>query len=51
MVLDPTLRWKTNDENPDKLANEEKNTIDEPTISVLQDHYQISNFRNRIELK
>jgi len=43
-ILDPTLRWETNEENQDKLIDEEKKSIYEPTIPFFKEKYHISDW-------
>lgn len=42
MILDPTLRWESNEENQDTNINNEKRAIYEPTIPYFQQKYGIS---------
>jgi len=45
MILDLTLRWKTNADNQDKLVNKEKKSIYEPTVPFFKEKYQINNWK------
>lgn len=47
MILDPTLRWETNEDNQDKLVDEEKKFIYEPTILFFKEKYHINNWEVR----
>ncbi|CAI6351092.1 unnamed protein product [Macrosiphum euphorbiae] len=44
MILEPTLRWETNEDNQDKLVDEEKKPIYEPTVPFFKEKYQINNW-------
>jgi len=44
MILDPKLRWKTNEDNQDKLVNEKKKFIYKPTIPFFKEKYHINNW-------
>jgi len=45
MILDPTLRWETNEDNQDKLLDEEKKSIYEPNVPFFKAKYQINNWK------
>ena len=44
MILDPTLRWESNDENQDKAVNDEKRSIYLPTVPFFREKYGIANW-------
>ncbi|XP_050066622.1 uncharacterized protein LOC126555788 [Aphis gossypii] len=44
MIMDPTLRWETNEDNQDKLVDEENKSIYEPTVPFFKEKYQINNW-------
>lgn len=44
MILDPTLRWETNNESQDIDINEEKRSIYVPTIPYFREKYGINNW-------
>ncbi|KAL1455693.1 hypothetical protein WDU94_009770 [Cyamophila willieti] len=44
MILDPTLRWETNNDKQDTDINEEKRAIYVPTVPYFQEKYGITNW-------
>jgi len=44
MILDATLRWETNEDNQDKLVDEEKKFIYEPTLPFFKEKYHTNNW-------
>ncbi|KAL1464026.1 hypothetical protein WDU94_003712 [Cyamophila willieti] len=44
LIIDPTLRWESNEEAQDVNIDQEKKSIYEPTVPYLKEKYGIPNW-------